>query len=130
MSQFPAGLGILAKMDPDTDLAKKLNDTVIGTLYNTVPHPVASHIGPEHSFRHADGGLNNLQDHDIGRAGTPYARSVQGKAGLPISSLPDAGLIFDAILKRKSVCDSSMKSSRSDVIIVCRSKTILVECRV
>ena len=117
-------------MDPDTDLSHKLNDTVIGTLYNTVPHPIASYLGPDHSFRHADGGLNNLQDPDYGRAGTPYARSVQGKAGLPISSLPDAGLVFDAILKRKSVCNSSMESSRSVAIIGCRSKTILVGCRV
>ena len=130
MSQFPAGLGLLAKMDPDTDLAQKLNNTVIGTLYNTVPHPVASYVGPDHSFRHADGGSNNLQDPDHGRAGTPYARSVQGKAGLPISSLPDAGLIFDAILKRKSVCDSSMQSSLWDEMTVCRSKIMLVGCRV
>ncbi|KDR69074.1 hypothetical protein GALMADRAFT_933805 [Galerina marginata CBS 339.88] len=98
---FADGLGILARLDPYSDLSKKLNDGVIDTLYNTVPHPPASYLSPSYSFRQADGGCNNLENHDLGRAGTPYARSVQGKAGLPRSSLPDAGLIFDTILKRK-----------------------------
>lgn len=101
--QFADGLGILARLDPNTDLAKKMNNTVINTLYNTVPHPPASYLTPTYSFRQADGGCNNIQIPDIGRAGTPYARSVQGKAGLPRTSLPDAGLIFDTILKRKGV---------------------------
>jgi linoleate 10R-lipoxygenase len=92
----------LAKVDPSSDLAKKLNNGVISTLYNTVPHPIASYLGPT-SFREADGGGNNIENPDVGRAGMPYARSVQGKAGLPRSSLPDPGLIFDTILKRKDV---------------------------
>ncbi|KAG5644791.1 hypothetical protein DXG03_007612 [Asterophora parasitica] len=90
---FATGLGILARLDPHSDLAKKLNNSVINTLYNTIPHPPASYLGPTHSFRQADGGGNNLEKPDLGRAGTPYARSVQGKAGLPRSSLPDPGLV-------------------------------------
>ncbi|KAF5372301.1 hypothetical protein D9615_009236 [Tricholomella constricta] len=100
---FATGLGILARLDPHSDLCKKLNNSVINTLYNTVPHPPASYLGPAHSFRQADGGGNNLNDPDIGRAGRPYARSVQGKAGLPRTSLPDPGLVFDTVLKRKGV---------------------------
>jgi linoleate 10R-lipoxygenase len=92
----------MAKMDPTSDLVKKLNDGVISTLYNTVPHPTASYLGST-SFRQADGGGNNLSNPDVGRAGTPYSRSVQGRAGLPRSSLPDPGLIFDTVLKRKGV---------------------------
>ena len=80
-----------------------MNNTVIHGLYDTVPHPPQSYLGPSHTFRSADGGGNNLQNPDLGRAGTPYARSVQGKAGLPRTSLPDAGLIFDTILRRKGV---------------------------
>jgi len=102
--QFATGLGILARLDPHSDLAKGMNDDVIGTLYNTVPHPPASYLGSTHCIRQADGGGNNLANPDLGRGGTPYARSVQGKAGLPRSSLPDAGLVFDSILKRKGVC--------------------------
>jgi len=78
-----------------------LNDGVIDTLYNTVPHPPVSFLSPHYSFRQANGSCNNLENPDLGRAGTPYARSVQSKAGLPRSSLPDGGLIFDTILKRK-----------------------------
>ncbi|KAG6916804.1 hypothetical protein DXG01_005269 [Tephrocybe rancida] len=100
---FATGLGILARLDPHSDLAKTMNNDVIGTLYNTVPHPPASYLGPEDSFRKADGGGNNLENPNIGRAGMPYARSVQGKAGLPRTSLPDPGLVFDTILKRKGM---------------------------
>jgi hypothetical protein len=39
----------------------------------------------------------------MGRAGMPYARSVQGRNGLPKTSLPPAGLVFDGILKRREV---------------------------
>jgi hypothetical protein len=96
-------LSLLAQLDPRTDVSRKLNNSVINSLYNTVPHPPATYLGPQYSFRQADGGANNIQNHDIGRAGTAYSRSVQGKAGLPRSSLPDAGLIFDTILKKKTV---------------------------
>ncbi|KAG6809913.1 hypothetical protein H0H92_014111 [Tricholoma furcatifolium] len=98
---FATGLGILARLDPKSDLEHKLNDSVVGTLYNTVPHPPATFVGPQYCYRQADGGGNNLLNPEYGRAGTAYARSVQGKAGLPYSSLPEAGLIFDSILQRK-----------------------------
>ncbi|KAF9477868.1 heme peroxidase [Pholiota conissans] len=94
------GLEILAKIDPESDLAVKMGNGVINLLYNTVPHPPASYLGPQHMFRNADGSGNNLENPDLGRSGTTYARSVQGKYGLPRSSLPDPGLVFDTILKR------------------------------
>ncbi|KAG6861378.1 hypothetical protein C0995_000784 [Termitomyces sp. Mi166 len=97
------GLGILARLDPNSNLGKKMNNRLINVLYNTVPHPPASYLGLQSSFRHADGGGNNFQDPNLGRAGMPYARSVQGKAGLPRTSLPDPGLVFDTILKRHKI---------------------------
>jgi hypothetical protein len=107
LNAFPTGLGLLAKMDPSSAIAGKMNNAVIETLYNTVPHPPASFLGPEHTFRKADGEGNNLDNADLGRGGRPYARSVQGRAGLPKASLPDAGLVFDSILKRKGVQNHS-----------------------
>jgi linoleate 10R-lipoxygenase len=80
-----------------------MGNSVINLLYTTVPHPPASYLGPDHMFRHADGSGNNLENPELGRSGTPYARSVQGKYGLPRSSLPDPGLVFDTILKRQRV---------------------------
>ncbi|KAG6817060.1 hypothetical protein H0H87_000238 [Tephrocybe sp. NHM501043] len=107
---FTTGLGILALLDPSSDTAKTMNNNLIGNFYNTLPHPPASYLGPNDSFRQADGGGNNLESPDIGRAGTPYARSVQGTVGLPRTSLPDPGLIFDTILKRKGKHPGGMSS--------------------
>jgi hypothetical protein len=100
-------------MDPTSDLSKKLNDKVIATLYNTVPHPPAAYLGPAHSFRQADGGGNNLENPDIGRAGTRYSRSAQAKTGLPRTSVPDAGLIFDTLLKKVDVSAFSLYMIRN-----------------
>ena len=36
-------------------------------------------------------------------AGTPYARSVQQTHALPTNELPDAGLVFDTLLRREAV---------------------------
>ncbi|KAG6847554.1 hypothetical protein H0H93_007410, partial [Arthromyces matolae] len=98
-----AGLEILARLDPNSDTAKKMNNDVIKMFYESVPHPPASFMGARHAFRNADGSGNNLQNPDLGRAGTAYARSVQGTAGLPRTSLPDPGIVYDSILKRKGV---------------------------
>ncbi|KAG6916400.1 hypothetical protein DXG01_006979 [Tephrocybe rancida] len=100
---FPTGLGIISRLDPNSRLAKKLNDSAVGLLYNTIPHPPEAFLGPDYCYRQADGGGNNLENPNSGRAGTAYARSVQGKTGLPHSSLPDPGLVFDSVLKRKGI---------------------------
>ncbi|KAF4623505.1 hypothetical protein D9613_002388 [Agrocybe pediades] len=97
---FGKAFGILARLDPSLPVAKTLNDKVIETLYDTNPHPIASLVGDDYQFRKADGSNNNVEMPDIGKAGMPYARSVQGKSGLPRSSLPDPGLVFDSLLKR------------------------------
>jgi len=39
----------------------------------------------------------------MGKANHPYARSVQQKHALPQNMLPDAGLVFDTLLKREKV---------------------------
>jgi hypothetical protein len=65
--------------------------------------PRAALLGPVHSFRQADGGGNNLQIPQLGKAGTPYARSVQGKWCNSPTSLPDPGVIFDTLMKARDV---------------------------
>ena len=40
---------------------------------------------------------------NLGKAGTPYARSVQGKYPLPSTTLPDPGDVFDSLLKARDV---------------------------
>lgn len=84
-------------------------------------------LGPKYAYRGADGAGNNITRKssiwttlsdtynltdtayffsrvpDLGRGGMPYARSVQQNHPLPPHSLPDAGLVFDTLLKRDGV---------------------------
>ena len=58
-------------------------------------------VGPEDRYRSADGSGNNPLWPDLGKAGSPYSRSVppvQPKA----AAMPDPELVFDQLLKRDS----------------------------
>ncbi|KAG2138289.1 heme peroxidase [Suillus clintonianus] len=74
---------------------------VIKTLYNDLAHPPTTFIEPKYQFRTADGSNNNHAIPDLGKAGTPYARSVQQSNPLPRNQMPDAGLVFDTLLCRE-----------------------------
>lgn len=41
---------------------------------------------------------------DMDKAGTSYTPTVQAKHALPPNTLPDAGLVFDTLLKARDVC--------------------------
>jgi linoleate 10R-lipoxygenase len=53
----------------------------------------------KYAFRIADGSYNNVLLPSLGKAGSPYARSVPSSCLSP-SALPDPGLVFDTLLKR------------------------------
>ncbi|KAH7335533.1 heme peroxidase [Rhizoctonia solani] len=76
----------LSRLPPGSNIQKKLQDAVITLLYSDLPHPPVTNVHPDFRFREPDGGNNNLAMPDLGRAGTPYARSVC--------------LIFDTLLRR------------------------------
>lgn len=84
-------------------VGKGLSNKAIGILYNALPHPPDTFLGPKYSFRQADGGYNNVNFPDLGRAGTAYARTVQPKRPIDPRSLPDPGLVFDSLLKANDV---------------------------
>ncbi|KAG0693724.1 heme peroxidase [Suillus ampliporus] len=86
---------------PSKKIAAKARIFIIKNLYNDLPHPPATYIGPEYQFRAADGSNNNPDVPGIGKAGTPYARSVQQSNPLPRNQMPDAGLVFDTLLRRE-----------------------------
>ncbi|KAJ6476780.1 heme peroxidase [Mycena vitilis] len=98
---FTAGLAILPRIPANFAVAKDMNNAAIKLLYDTIPHPRAALLGPGHAFRQADGGGNNLHIPDMGKAGTPYARSVQGKWCYSPTSLPEPGMIFDTLMKAR-----------------------------
>ncbi|KAJ7442287.1 linoleate diol synthase [Mycena latifolia] len=85
---------------PDGTLATTLQNKTVELLYNDLSHPHSTNIGNGYAWRSADGSNNNVNMPEMGKAGTPYARSVQQTHPLPKHELPDSGLIFDTLLKR------------------------------
>jgi len=69
-------------------------------LYNDLPHPPVTLAGPTARYRRHDGGNNNPWNPEMGKAGTPYSRSVP-----PLRpkgpNLPDPELVYEQLLKRK-----------------------------
>jgi hypothetical protein len=85
----------------DGHIARTLKSKIIMLLYNDLCHPPATIISNKYAWRTADGSYNNIDIPDLGKSGTPYSRSVQQTHLLPKSQLPDAGLLFDVLLRRK-----------------------------
>ncbi|KAI8717961.1 Linoleate 8R-lipoxygenase [Fusarium sp. LHS14.1] len=52
-----------------------------------------------HQYRMPDGSFNNILEPNLGRAGTPYAKSVRSEKRLH-GVKPDPGLLFDLLLAR------------------------------
>jgi linoleate 10R-lipoxygenase len=100
---FEGGLAIMSRLPQGSATQTQMSNAAIAMLYNAIPHPPATFVGPEYNFRHADGGYNNIQQPDMGRAGTRYSRSVQPERVMPTHTLPDPGLIFDTLLRRRGV---------------------------
>ncbi|KAJ7074134.1 linoleate diol synthase [Mycena amicta] len=94
------GINLVSKVPEGTKLATTLQNKIVELFYNDLSHPHATNIGNEYAWRSADGSRNNVNAPDMGRAGTPYARSVQQSHPLPKHELPDPSLLFDALLKR------------------------------
>ncbi len=99
---FTTALAAITRLPPG-DVQDGLNNEAIALLYNTLPHPPSTFIGPQYQWRSPDGFGNSVENPQLGRAGTPYARSVQGKHPLPSTSLPDPGLVFDTLLCARDV---------------------------
>ncbi|KAG8893888.1 hypothetical protein FRC01_013287, partial [Tulasnella sp. 417] len=95
-------LVFLSRLPSNSRFSKNISDKVITLLYNDLPHPPSALVGSKYRYRSADGSGNNVYKPDIGKAGSHYARSVQGCHPLPPTELPSASLIFDALLKRET----------------------------
>lgn len=55
----------------------------------------------KYAFRPADGSNYNPLFPSLGKAGSPYARSVPGRHSMPKNVLPDPSLVFDTLLRRE-----------------------------
>ncbi|KAF5391021.1 hypothetical protein D9757_003939 [Collybiopsis confluens] len=119
----------LAEKDTSKEL-KKIGDNiqkqVIDFLYKDLPHPPSSYLAlppvsqpisthaptsytegayVPYAYRSDDGSNYNPLNPSLGQAGTPYARSVSTSLQTNLKNLPDAGLVFDTLLKRPSTSE-------------------------
>ena len=67
-----------------------------------------------YAFRSADGEGNNPLMPNMGRAGLPYARSVQNRHPFAPNALPDPGAVFDSLL-----CARNVRVSRCMWCVTC-----------
>lgn len=109
----------------DLSASLKVQQTVINFLYKDLPHPPCGFLTPldvnkapypppqvtqgdgpkmpaqvHYAYRAADGSNYNSLIPGIGKAGSPYARSVPATNLTPVTTLPDPHLVFDTLLKR------------------------------
>ncbi|KAF8532744.1 heme peroxidase [Gautieria morchelliformis] len=132
-------LVFMSRLPPGSQLATQVEHFMIDFLYKDLPHPPCTFLGPlvhsipaeangsalglkSFAYRQADGSCNNPLIPELGAAHTPYARSVTSSHVVPISTLPDPGLVFDTLLKRDRQVDhptglSSMFFAFANLII-------------
>ncbi|KAF8066828.1 heme peroxidase [Lyophyllum atratum] len=126
-------LVLMSRLPPD--MSRKVQEAVITLLYNDLPHPPNSYVGPydsrapavagpsvKYAFRSADGSNYNPLFPSLGKAGAPYARSVPAIKTVPKHVLPDPGLVFDTLLRREEFIEhpggiSSLFFAFADLVI-------------
>jgi hypothetical protein len=94
------GVSMLQGLPSSSGLGSMVADKFITMLYHDLPHPAATLAGPEGRYRSHDGSGNNIFLPEMGKAGSPYSRSVppQKPKG---PNLPDPELVFEQLMKRK-----------------------------
>ncbi|KAF7972285.1 hypothetical protein HWV62_18532 [Athelia sp. TMB] len=108
-------LTLMARLPNDSQFSTTLQHYVIDILYKDLPHPPSGYLSlpapaattqrapnsrVKYAFRAADGSNYNPLMPSFGAARMPYARSVPSLSSTPTSALPDAGLVFDTLLRR------------------------------
>ncbi|KAJ2936955.1 hypothetical protein H1R20_g146, partial [Candolleomyces eurysporus] len=106
-------LTFVSRMD-EGPMSQAIRDKIIQLFYNDLAHPAATSISPKFAWRTADGSYNNIDLPEMGKAGTPYSRSVQQTHALPANKLPDPGLLFDTVF-RTSHRDENINETSSYV---------------
>jgi hypothetical protein len=99
--QMEKMIAITASLPPNSKSRKRLTQTIIHSLWDSLEHPPLSYMGEKFEYRTPDGSYNvsvlqqqNILTPHIGKAGTPYARSTRRIKRLH-GVRPDPGLLFD-----------------------------------
>ncbi|KAF7369152.1 hypothetical protein MVEN_00242400 [Mycena venus] len=78
----------------------------LSQVYKHLPHPPSTSLcilpanAIKYAYRNTDGSNYIPYFPDLGKANTPYSRSVPATNFAPPSNLPDAELVFDTLLSR------------------------------
>lgn len=94
------GVSTLQTLPLNSGLSKSISNGFIEMLYNDLPHPPPTSVGPTARYRQHDGSGNNPWIPEMGKAGSPYTRSVPPGKTKGVN-LPDPELVFDQLLKRQ-----------------------------
>lgn len=93
-------LAMLQTLPANSTLGERAGAQIINMLWKDLPHPAGTTASPEARYRKPDGSGNNPWNADMGKAGSPYSRSVPpGRPRGP--DLPDPELVFENLLRRK-----------------------------
>jgi hypothetical protein len=94
------GVSMLQEFPSNSGLGTRVADGFISMLWSDLPHPPPALAGPSSRYRRHDGGNNSPWDPEMGKAGSPYSRSVPPmKPKGP--NLPNPEDVYEALLKRK-----------------------------
>ncbi|ORY64342.1 heme peroxidase [Pseudomassariella vexata] len=90
---------LVSKLPDRSPNRARLSNAFTKDIWGSLDHPPPCGLGDVYNYRQADGSYNNIHLPELGKAGAPYARSVQPRMLMP-ASLPDPDLIFDVVMSR------------------------------
>lgn len=94
------GVSMLQTLPPNSGMGAGIAGSLIGVLWRDLPHPPGTICGPTATFRSGDGSGNCPWDPEMGKAGSPYSRSVPPLKPKPLN-LPDPELVYDQLMRRR-----------------------------
>ncbi|CCX12338.1 heme peroxidase [Pyronema domesticum] len=90
---------LISKLPSTSFARRKITEILVDKLWDSLHHPPLTYVGEQYQYRQADGSHNNIMYPDLGKAGTPYARTVRSETKSP-GAKPDPGLLFDLLMSR------------------------------
>lgn len=103
---------------------EKVTASFLEQLWNDLQHPPQSYLGSQYQYRTADGSYNSLTEPQVGKAGTPYARTVKPTT-MQTPARPDPGVVFDSIMVRKK---SELHPNRISSMLFYLASIIIHDC--
>ncbi|KAF2105822.1 heme peroxidase, partial [Lophiotrema nucula] len=114
---------------PDIPLNDPVNGLltrgVVHYLWGSMLHPPMSYRGSKHQYRTPDGSNHNALFPDLGKAGLPYAKSVQGQRAM-LGAKPDPGDLFDLLMAREEIDNKGRESDTGISSFLLYQATIVI----